>query len=221
MKKTHLFILLLAIGFAFVSCGEDDVVPEGTKYKVTFTGTWSGASHPTDYPSNAHFSPIIGLSHNASTKLFTVGSAASEGIKNMAETGGTSPLDDEINAVIAAGNALDLAKDDGPTDSGTTTETFEVVVNEKNAYVTFVTMIAPSPDWFIGVNSVNLMENGELVASKTVDASTYDAGTDDGANFTSDDSESRGVISMITGAPLGDGTSVKPLGTFTFEKLSN
>jgi hypothetical protein len=33
------------------------------QYQLTFEATWSKETHPQDFPSNPHFSPIIGASH--------------------------------------------------------------------------------------------------------------------------------------------------------------
>jgi hypothetical protein len=70
------------------------------KYKLTFNATWSSSTHPNDFPSNPHFSGLIGMTHNADIKLFEVDKKATDGIKNMAETGGKSPLSDEIDQLI-------------------------------------------------------------------------------------------------------------------------
>ena len=51
--------------------------------------------------------------------------------------------------------------------------------------VTFVTMIAPSPDWFIGVSGLSLLENGDWAQRIDVELFAYDAGTDDGRRYTS------------------------------------
>ena len=50
--------------------------------------------------------------------------------------------------------------------------------------VSVVSMIAPSPDWFISAHNVTLFENGRWTERKTVDAVLYDAGTDSGITFT-------------------------------------
>jgi len=34
--------------------------------------------------------------------------------------------------------------------------------------VTLVSMLAPSPDWFVGVSGLDLIENGDWVAEKVV-----------------------------------------------------
>lgn len=44
-------------------------------------------------------------------------------------------------------------------------------------------MLAPSPDWFVGVGSVPLCENGFWVQKYERPLMAYDAGTDLGSTF--------------------------------------
>jgi hypothetical protein len=82
-------------------------------------------------------------------------------------------------------------------------------------------MIAPSPDWFIGVNSLTLFENGSFVEEKTVILYAYDAGTDSGTTYTSPDlpTEPPEPIFLIEGYPFFYEGELVPLGTFTFTKI--
>src|SRR4051794_39433967 len=75
------------------------------QYEVTFNATWSQATHPTDWPVGAHFSPLIGGTHNANDSFWRAGGMASPGIEAMAELGATSPLRSEVSARITAGDA--------------------------------------------------------------------------------------------------------------------
>ena len=72
------------------------------RYRVTFEATWSAATHPTSFPGNPHFSPLIGGSHSARVVFWQPGGTASTGIEAMAEQGSTSPFDAEIQAAIAS-----------------------------------------------------------------------------------------------------------------------
>ncbi len=78
------------------------------RYRVTFRATWSQATHPDRFPSNPHFSPLVGATHNASVRFWEAGSIASEGIEPMAELGATSPLDGIIRDAIGSGQAQSL-----------------------------------------------------------------------------------------------------------------
>jgi hypothetical protein len=68
------------------------------EYGVRFDATWSATSHPGTYPTGAHFSPLIGVTHNDQVTFWESGDIASSGIEQMAETGGTSILQSEFNA---------------------------------------------------------------------------------------------------------------------------
>lgn len=79
-------------------------------------------------------------------------------------------------------------------------------------------MLAPSPDWYVAVVNQNLLENGEFVDEKTVDALTYDAGTDSGLTYTSSNEPTnpKVPIFVINTPPIGNG---KTIATVKFEKL--
>ena len=51
--------------------------------------------------------------------------------------------------------------------------------------VSTASKIVPSPDWFVGVDSVDLCEHDEWLHSKSIDLHPIDAGTDKGFTFTS------------------------------------
>jgi hypothetical protein len=114
-------------------------------------------------------------------------------------------------ACILAGNGLDRSP-------GTVSLSFEVT--RSHPLVTLVTMVAPSPDWFVGVHDLNLIQNGDWVSSLTVDLDPYDAGTDSGTTYQSPDRETnpRQTIQRITGAPFAVNGTVAKLGTYTFQR---
>lgn len=102
----------------------------------------------------------------------------------MAETGNTSQLKTEINDHISKGVAQTLVE--GKRIDATQSTTVSIVASESFSLLTVTSMIAPSPDWFVGVYSLPLRENNEWIDEKTISFNTiYDAGTDDGPNFTS------------------------------------
>lgn len=45
--------------------------------------------------------------------------------------------------------------------------------------------IIPSPDWFVGVDSLDLCDGGQWVQEVSLDLYPYDAGTDSGFTFSS------------------------------------
>jgi len=83
-------------------------------------------------------------------------------------------------------------------------------------------MVAPSPDWFVGVAGLLLIEDGQWVESKTILLKVYDAGTDSGRGFTSADIDTvpRGLIQKLTS--MAEDTDFREggpvVGTFTFRR---
>ena len=194
--------------------------PAAARYRVTFQGTWSATTHPIDFP-NAHFSPLVGGTHAASVTFWREGELASNGVKDMSELGRTTPLDLEVNAAIAAGTAEHLLLGGGISPSpGTVALEFEI--SQRFPLVTLVSMIAPSPDWFVGVSRLPLFENGQWADERRIELEPWDAGTDSGVTFTSPDlvTSPRQPISRILTAPLSPGGRVTPMGTFTFTRIS-
>lgn len=190
------------------------------RYRVTFEATWSRDSHPTDIPSNPHFSGLIGGTHRSSVTFWQVGGLATEGIKLMAERGRQTPLDVEVNNAIIAGHAERvLAGGDVRSSPGTVTLDFEVSVGYP--LVTLVTMVAPSPDWFVGVSGLDMMDGGDWVAERSVDLFPYDAGTDSGLTYLARDEVTvpQGTIHRLTSAPVVVGSAVPPMGRFVFRRL--
>jgi len=216
-KIMTIFLALLLVGtISLTGCIEKDAV----KYRVTFDATWSEETHPDDFPPNPHFSGLIGASHNENVVFWGEGELASSGIKNMAETGSKSPLNTEILKAIMSRTAFKLISGGGiGTSPGSVSTEFKV--SENFPLVTLVTMIAPSPDWFVGVDSFNLYENGSFVDEKVVTLYAFDAGTDSGTNYTSPDDPTNppAPIFKIEGYPFFYEEELVPLGTFTFTKI--
>lgn len=194
--------------------------PATARYRVTFQAAWSRATHPLDFPSSAHFSPLVGGTHNVSVMFWSEGTRASTGIKDMSERGRTTPLDEEVGVAIASGSAEHLLVGGGiGTSPGSISLEFEI--SQTYPLVTLVSMIAPSPDWFVGVSALPLFENGRWVDERRIDLVPWDAGTDSGLTFTSADLVTTPAqpISRIVTAPLSPGGRVTPIGTFTFTRL--
>ncbi len=134
------------------------------RYTATFDATWSATTHAV--PADPHFSPLIGGTHNSLVTFWREGALASDGIKDMAERGRTSPLDTEVQAAIAAGTAQRILRGDGIPSPGTTTIQFDI--SAEFPLVTLVTMVAPSPDWFAGVSGLNLLDGTRWLDERTV-----------------------------------------------------
>ena len=186
-------------------------------YIVTFDATWSAETHPVSFPSNPHFSGLIGGTHNADLVVWQVGSAASTGIKDMAELGSTSPLDSEIEAGIQAGTAWRLLRGGNLNPSPGSAGPLAFEIHADFPLVTLVSMIAPSPDWFVGVSAMSLFADGVWIDRIVIELAPYDAGTDSGVIYKSSNLPTQPpvAISKLDTSPF-DTNQV--LGTFTFER---
>lgn len=194
--------------------------PPSARYQVTFVATWSDATHPQDPPGDPHFSGLIGGTHATGVTFWQEGTPATEGIRQMAERGRKTVLQMEVEQAIAGGTAERVLSGDGLSDSpGSVTLDFDA--SQAFPLVTLVTMVAPSPDWFVGVTRLPLFENGAWKDAVSVELFPYDAGTDSGESFESPDEETRPFVPVarITGFPFLNGGQVLPLGRFEFRRI--
>src|SRR5262245_9867614 len=210
-------IVVRTLGIGLVPGSAAEAASETAQYNVRFEATWSAATHPIDFPTNAHFSPLIGGTHDAAVRLWGDGVLASQGIKDMAERGLTSPLDLEVEAAIGAGHAGVVIRGGNiPSSPGTATASF--TISQAYPLVTLVSMVAPSPDWFVGVSGLPLLRGGAWTDSLTVQLAAYDAGTDCGTTFTSPNCVSNPPEPIAPNAAPAFANGV-PLGTFTFIRI--
>lgn len=152
-------------------------------YKLTFTGLWNGSHNQSNsLPDNAHLTVLVGATHQPGQPLWKPNTLASLGVQNVAEQGNTNAIMDEINTAIMSGTAHSEIVTDSlsplPTSNSVTFEIFD-----SHSNVSLVSMIAPSPDWFVGVYDVSLKQNGNWVETLSIDLVPWDAGTKEGAEF--------------------------------------
>jgi hypothetical protein len=138
----------------------------------------------------------------------------------MAERGDPGPLAGEVEAAMAAGAAQQVLLGEGIR-SSPGGESLEFEISRDFPLVTLTSMLAPSPDWFVGVHDVDLLADGDWTDEATVSLDVYDAGTDSGPTYRSPnrDTQPREPIDIIDGFPLEAGGMVAPAGTLTFTRL--
>ena len=194
--------------------------PRSARYEVTFESTWSESTHPSDFPSNAHYSGLVGGTHSNRVTFWREGDLASDGIQNMAERGSQSPLTGEVGQAMGLGSA-EYVLSGGALGTTPGVIRLEFDITQDFSLVTLVTMVAPSPDWFVGVSGLPLFENGQWTDLRMVTLLPYDAGTDSGSSYRSADEATtpRQPIRQITGFPMIYNGAVAPFGTFTFRKI--
>ena len=194
-------------------------------YVVEVDISWSADTHPGAYPTDGHFSWLAGATHNDEIDLWEPGTLASPGIVQMAETGLTLVLRDEVQAEIISGTAYSLINEphwfcgDQTTAPQCGPHSFEIEVHEDFSLVTLVAEVAPSPDWFTGVDSLALRVDGQWENRIVVELFAYDAGTRSGNTFerfgpTTDPRQPIGLVTELSGQLIGP----RPLGTITFTR---
>ena len=211
MKFGHIALLLIAL-IMLIGCVAEPLLPAQPSvpppepptappsepespdvfaaYNVEFIAEWSEKTHPDDYPGGAHFSPFVAYSHDDSSDslIFVEGQKPTPGIELMAETGGTTTLNQEIDEII--GSNLAFKKTQGSVFNSPGIDSSELEFTDEYSYITFVSMIAPSPDWFVA-QTTDLLKNGEWIDEIELDLITYDAGSDSGEMFTSPDKDTQ------------------------------
>ena len=214
------FVLIII----FVSCTKSEVSENNfseAAYKVTLTGKWKQPEF--SLPANAHFTPIIGMLHNANTNFFSPGMPASIGVERIAEDGNSFPMLAAIDSVIGIKQALSDFIIFSPSITEGVTGVF--ATNSNYSLFSFESMIAPTPDWFIGLHDFNLMPAGKWITDTTVNIYVYDAGTEEGDRFdmTNPDSSPRMPVTLLTPSKatvLANGNTIlAPMATLRLQKL--
>jgi len=198
-------------------------------YNCDFTSLWTAKDHPNDFPStNHHWSPMVLVSHSENLSLWSYGTNASIGIRNVAETGSTTVLQTEFqNGGDDIGNFTISTPGFFPTTESSTRKINGISMDKDHRYLSSISMVAPSPDWFTGFDSVEPLEAGMPFEagmwwdSFTIFTNPWDAGTDSGSTYTSTNQASNpqeGIFQLIPETlPSSnvflspDGTVVKPV----------
>lgn len=178
MKLLTLSLLILVLSSCKKTGTVENLFSEAT-FSIEVTGKWSSPDFTV--PAGVHFTNFAGMVHNSNGELWKTGKLATKGVENVAETGSTTAIVLEIDSLIRTKNALSLILFTPPTATGTKKAT--LYCNSNYSFVSFASMIAPSPDWFIGLSGLNLYNNNKWIADTTIQLFVYDAGSEDGDVF--------------------------------------
>lgn len=211
MKFNVLIILLVVTFINSYSQGEAAI------YIVTFDSNWSQETHPHpngSLPNSAHWSRLVGAIHNNEISFLTMGELSTQGIENIAESGSNGAFNNEVNNAITAGTAIEYI-DLGDLDSDLGQIIGTIQATTEHSLISLISMIAPSPDWIIAIDSIALLNDAnEWEEEISIDLYPYDAGTDNGTDYTSGNSDTNPAqpISSLQGvAPF----SSEKIGTIT------
>lgn len=192
--------------------------PEVAVYEVDIDLTWSLETHgESGYPEglDAHLSHFGGGSHNSRAFLWKSNELASPGMVTMAETGFINVLADEVRTMYFNGDFIYEFTRHFPAPGKVT---IEIAVRRTHPLVTMVSMIAPSPDWFTGVQSLNMRDSNGWRDEVVVDLLPFDGGTrlNNTWELFGPQNLPPAPVKLIETAPLGG----KTLGTITFRLTS-
>ncbi|MYF61984.1 MAG: tandem-95 repeat protein, partial [Gammaproteobacteria bacterium] len=185
-------------------------------YRVTFEGNWTLASTPGGVAPGGHFTTLIGGVHGSGVTFWRAGERASPGVEGVAEEGFTGTFRSEVAASPHTRSVIRQ----GVAGGGTGSATFNIDVTRTHPRVTLLSMIGPSPDWFVGVSGVSLLDGAdEWRESHVVNLFPYDAGTEEGDDFSlsNPDTSPQGVITRIAGT--GPFSNVR-MARLTFTRLT-
>jgi len=191
-------------------------------YSAVFTSSWSAETHPSDFPEKSHYSDLIGATHNNEVSFWSLGQRVTGGIKDVSELGINRKFIKEIEWAIKLGSASEVVH--GPdlkNSPGSVEVSFQL--RPEFSLITLLSMIAPSPDWFVGVSGIDMCENGSWVVNKTVALKVYDAGTDDGDTYTAEDRATlpKQAVSVLNSGIHTENGVIPQLATLTLKLTSS
>ncbi len=206
MKKY--FLLFLAV-ITLIACKKDNddektiELVEGYKYTFTVqvTGYWTKKTHPTDFPQNAHFGKILGITHKSDNLLFTVGEKAKDWMKPYFQANDTESFNSYFTDYKDGGKVGAIIIEEGFGASEKEGKEFKFTTTNNNSQLSLLMKLSPSPDWFVAISNVNLnpLATGGSVTYKV---SSYDAGLFSGTTYKETGNSTDGAISFKNDAPL-------------------
>ncbi|KAI0214571.1 Spondin-2 [Lamellibrachia satsuma] len=165
---------------AAAACRAEPIV----KYSLTLQTFWARKYFPKQYPRyrpRAQWSKLIGRSHDDTYSLWQLEQPATRAMRQFSERGISNRLESERQG---AGGVLDtflaprMRRGSGKT-------TVEFFVDTQHPKISVASRLIPSPDWFVGLDSLDLCRGGDWLDQLSVDLDPHDAGTDRGLTFTS------------------------------------
>jgi len=208
----------------FSVASDQDSSSGSASYDCIFTNLWTKSRHPSNYPNDAHWSPPVVVSHDLGYSIFKEGWASTEGLESVAETGSTKKILDEI---ADAGDAVFDKKVGSGMDGKQFTASQKIMnvgLDNSHPYLSMVTMVAPSPDWFTGLNDFDMRDtdSGNWLQEVTLDLFPWDSGTDSGTSYNSPNGNSNESVYQLTINTIPetkvfespDGATVLPVGRF-------
>lgn len=235
-RKIKNLIFLCFLSFAFISCGgggesadpNQEQVGQGggrsgdteATYRLTFTSLWNATDH-VSVPGNAHFSALVLSVHNSNHRLTPLNELVGDGLERLAETGSVPTIVSEVTQDVNRGFVSRSYVREDQFIASEPSQSFEITVSAEHSMVSFASMIAPSPDWIVLVDSLNLLSSrGEFIQdSGDINLFAYDAGTEEGdfgGNYTT---RNNATIPQQVLSPLSGVGFDQPFASVRLEKV--
>jgi hypothetical protein len=162
MFRTMRYTLATAAlsGLLMSSATATAIADDHTAYQVTIT----------NITSSINFTPILVASHRKGVSLYDLGSPASDGLTAIAEGGDTAPLADVLDADP---RVADVQNSGGLLEPGQSV-TVTVTARRGAGFISLASMMLPTNDGFIALNSVRAPRKGSV----TYYSQGFDAGTE-------------------------------------------
>ena len=173
---------------------EPPAQPEEATYDITYEAFISDNAllqqlqGATPFPEGVSSATgVVMGEHPPDVPLWESGAMASEGLKMLAETGDPSALIAE-----AESQGIVVRWRDASAVANLIIVTQEITLSYAAPCISYAQAITPSPDWFVGFAGVCAVdaETGEWLDEVSFSAAAFDAGTDDGDDYTAEDAPS-------------------------------
>jgi len=165
----------------------------GACYDIELVGLWSEDRQGVAVPGPAHFTTLYGAVHDRRFRIFQQGGIASRGMELLAEDGDIGVVQNDVADQLESGVAADEVCGDESVDATGSTTT-SIVTDRDHTRLSFASMVAPSPDWFVGVDALELWDDDAGGWREVIELElfVYDAGTErDDSAFSLDNDEEK------------------------------
>jgi hypothetical protein len=187
---------MIALTMLFVlSAGVSYADPAPAIYQVTIKNLTAGQP----------LTPPLVVTHRRPVQLFEVGSAASFGLKEIAENGNLAPMLEAVGANKHVDDVVVAVAGDPPPLLPNGEVTFEITASRGAKYLSFAAMLICTNDGFTGLAGVRLPK--QVGDSLTLETNGYDAGTEINTEDFADIVPPCPALTGVPSADPGSGTS--------------
>lgn len=176
MKISILLTFILLLPAIHAACSGS------ASYSLEIIPRWTSPLFASVPPVRT-LSPFTAFSHKNRFSAWALYGYATPAVQAIAETGNNTALRSDLASAMTSGFVKHVAT--RPMGSGPAQRfALELVVDCENHYVSGISMLAPSPDWFVAVTRANILDQDgnfrDFVRGRLF---VYDAGTDSGDTF--------------------------------------